>query len=81
MLALALVFFLVFSAFSLIPGGCAFFCFGTVSLTAVLALTGAVLLMTTTEEFAFAALQLWLFTFFGKVFSTAVETLVIATPG
>ena len=37
--------------------------------------------MTTAEELAFAALQLWLLTFLGKVFSAAVEALVIAALG
>ena len=78
--ALALVFFL-FGAFSLIPGGWAFFCLGTVSLTAALALMGTVLLVTTAEEFAFAALQLWFFAFFCKVFTSAIEALVVAALG
>ena len=80
-MALALIFLFVFSAFSLIPGGCAFFCFGTVCLTATFAPTRAVLLMTAAEELAFTALQLWLLTFFGKVFSTAVEAFTIAALG
>ena len=37
--------------------------------------------MTAAEELAFAALQLWLLTFLGEVFSAAVEALVIAAPG
>ena len=75
---LALVFLFVFGAFSLIPGGCAFFCLGAASLSAAFAPSGAVLFVTASEELAFATLQLWLLTFFGKVFSTAVEALVIA---
>ena len=70
--ALALVFLFVFSAFSLIPGGCAFFFLGTVSLMAAFAPMGAVFLVTAAEEFTFAALQLQLLVLFGKVFSTAV---------
>ena len=80
-MALALVFLFIFSAFSLIPGGCTFFCLGAVSLTAAFAPLGAVLFMTATKELAFAALQLWLFAFFGEVFSTAVEAFTIAAPG
>ena len=38
---------------------------------------GAVLLVTATKEFAFAALQLWLLAFFGEVLSTAVEAFTI----
>ena len=79
-IALALVFFL-FGAFSLIPGGCAFFCLGAVSLTAAFAPTGTVLLTTATEEFTFAALQFWLLAFFSKVFSTAVEAFIVAALG
>ena len=37
--------------------------------------------MTAAKEFVLAALQLWLFAFFGEVLSTAVETLVIAALG
>ena len=74
-MALALIFFLLFGAFILIPGGCAFFCLGAVGLT------GTVLLMTATEELAFATLQLWLLAFFGEVFSATVEAFIIATPG
>ena len=37
--------------------------------------------MTAAEELAFAALQLWLLTFLGEVFSAAVEAFTIATPG
>ena len=59
-MALALVFLFIFGAFSLIPGGCTFFCLGTVGLMAAFAPMGAVLLVTATKEFAFAALQLWL---------------------
>ena len=80
-MALALVFFFLFGAFILIPGSCTFFCLGAASLTAAFALMGAVLFMTATEEFTFAALQLWLLAFFGKVFSTAVEAFIVAILG
>ena len=80
-MALALIFLFVFSAFSLISGGCTFFCLGAASLTATLALMGAVLLVTTTKEFTFTALQLWFLAFFGEVFSATVEAFVIAAPG
>ena len=66
--ALDLVFFL-FSAFSLIPGGCTFFCLSAVSLTAALAPTGTVLLVTAIKEFTFPTLQLWFLAFFCKVLS------------
>ena len=79
--ALALVFFFLFDAFILIPGGCAFFCLGAASLMAAFAPLGTVFLVTTAEELAFATLQLWLLTFFGEVFSATVEAFVIATPG
>ena len=79
-MALALIFFFIFGAFILIPGGCAFFHFGAAGLTAAFAPSGAALLMTTTKELAFAALQLQLLTFFGEVFSAAVEAFVIAAP-
>ena len=78
---LPLSFFFLFDAFILIPGGCAFFCFGTVCLMAAFAPMGAVLLLTAAKEFTFAALQLWLLVFFGKVLSAAVEAFVIATLG
>ena len=80
-MALALIFLFVFSAFSLISGGCTFFCLGAAGLTAAFAPSGAVFLMTASEELAFAALQLWLLAFFGKVISTAVEAFVVAAPG
>ena len=80
-MALALVFLFVFSAFSLMPGGCTFFRFGAASLMATFAPLGEVLLMTAAEELALATLQLWLLAFFGEVFSTAVEAFVIAPPG
>ena len=79
--ALALVFLFVFSTFSLIPGGCTFFCLGTAGLVAALALMGAVLLMTAAKEFTFTALQLWLLTFLGEAISTAVEAFVVAALG
>ena len=79
-MALALVFFL-FGAFSLIPGGCIFFGLGAASLMATLAPTGAVLLITATEKFTFAALQLWFFAFFHKVFFSTIEAFVVAAPG
>ena len=79
-MALALVFFLL-GAFILIPGGCAFLLLGTVSLMAALALMGAVLLMTASKEFTFATLQLQLLAFFCKVFSSAIEALVVAALG
>ena len=79
--ALALVFFFLFGAFILIPGGCTFFCLGTASLTAAFTPMGAVLLMTATKEFTFTALQLWLLTLFGEVFSATVEAFAIAAPG
>ena len=80
-MTLALVFFFLFGAFILIPGGCAFFCLGTASLTAALAPMGAVLLVTTAKEFTFAALQLQLLAFFGEVFSATVEAFTLAAPG
>ena len=79
-MALALVFFFLFGAFILIPGGYAFFNLGTVDLTAAFAPLGAVFLMTTAEKLALAALQLWLLTFFGEVFSTTVEAFTISAP-
>ena len=79
-MALVLVFFL-FGAFSLIPGGCTFFSLGAVSQMATLAPTGAVFLITATEEFTFAALQLWFFAFFHKVFFFTMEAFVVAAPG
>ena len=80
-MALALVFFFLFGAFILIPGGCAFFCLGTVGLAAAFAPSGPVLLMTAAKELALTALQLWLLTFFGKVFSAVVKAFVIAALG
>ena len=79
-MALALVFFL-FGAFSLIPGGCTFFCLGAASLTAALALMGAVLLVTATKEFTFTVLQLWFLAFFCEVFTSTIEALVVTAPG
>ena len=56
-MALALVFFFLFDAFILIPGGCTFFfLLGTVSLSAAFATVGAVLLVPTIKELTFAAL-------------------------
>ena len=80
-MALALFFFLIFGAFSLIPGGCAFFCLGAVSLMAAFAPLGAVLLMITSKELAFTALQLGFLALFGDVFSAAVEAFTIAALG
>ena len=80
-MALALIFFFLFGAFILVPGGCAFFCLGTASLMAAFAPSGAVLLMAAAKELAFTALQLGLLAFFGKVFSTTVEAFAIAALG
>ena len=79
--ALALVFFFIFGAFSLIPGGCAFFCLGTTSLTATFAPLGAVFLMTASEKLAFAALQLQFLAFVGNVFSATIEASTVAALG
>ena len=80
-MALALIFFFLFGAFILIPGGCAFFHLGAVGLTAAFAPSGAALLMTATEELTFATLQLRLLAFFGEVFSATVEAFTIAALG
>ena len=80
-IALALIFLFIFGAFSLIPGGCTFFCLGAASLIAAFAPLGAVFLMTASEKLAFAALQLQFLAFFGNVFSATIEASTVAAPG
>ena len=80
-MALALIFFFLFGAFILIPGGCTFFfLLCAMSLSAAFAVAGAVLLVPTTKELTFVALQHQLLAFFGEVVSAAVEAFIVAAP-
>ena len=68
-MALVLVFFFLFGAFILIPGGYGLFFFlGTSCLSAAFSMAETILLMSSIKELAFTALQCGLLVFFGKVY-------------